>query len=54
MVRERIEILARRVADTLEQDSFRSALPDSETVARLSDQIVERCHKMLSFLVATK
>lgn len=54
MVRERIENLAHRVADTLGQEGFRSALPDSEMGARLSDQIVERCHMMRSFLVATK
>lgn len=52
MVRERIENLAHLMARTLEQDHFRSTLPESEMVLRLSGQIVERCRKMLSFVVS--
>lgn len=46
MVRERIEILSRKVIDTLEEGSVQRTLPASGISAQLSALVMQRCRRM--------
>jgi hypothetical protein len=46
MVRERIEILSRKVIDTLEEGKFMQTLPTSGITVQLSERVIQRCRRM--------